>query len=307
METWEVMSKWMKMVHDDELFKQSAQIAGDRLTKAEQAWSQFRHIPQYFLKTPEGRWDREDFNLMSAFLVYQWEAVSIGGLSLGSCLGAHYNAAFTLLRSCLELVLKGALFQCLARDGFRSKLSPALKETDTVKMLATHLSTMIKEGGKVGAELESYSFAIFNLLKGDYLQLASHLEVKSIAQQVADWGILNGVPNPKRTVLDLYRGLSRNVHEQEEYTDTGRALHEGAKAFQHPAPILPQSLSEFLDEFRSVMDLGVITLLNLLHHTIPHDRLRDKSQQLLDHNVFEAAKLRETVTLLQSWGTQGKS
>ena len=97
------------------------------------------------------------------------------------------------------------------------------------------------------------------------------------------------------------------MHEQVEYADSGRAVEEGTEIFEWPAPILSQSLLEFLDDFHCAMEVGVIAVLDQLAQQIPHGRLWDKSQQLLDSEAFNLADLMSTTKLLKRWITRRPS
>jgi len=302
MGTWEWMAKWMSDVYSNDQLRQSAQIAGNRLPVVEQAWKQFCLIPIDFLETPSGQTDNEVHRSLSAFLMYHWDAGHTAGLSLGNALSGHYNVAFTLLRSFMELVLNGALFQCLSQSKLRGNPGMALEPIDSLRMLITHLSTTIREEGIDDSELESNSIAIFNILRGDWMQYAFHLSTGSIVQQLADWGVFDHLgDNSVNIVKSLYFELSRSVHERVEYTDAGRAIEEGKEIFEWPAPILAQSLSEILNNFHLAMEVGIVILLNLLVAYIPPDRLSQKCHRLLSSEAFKLADLKQTAKLLKRW------
>jgi len=234
--------------------------------------------------------------------MYHWDAGHTAGLSLGNALSGHYNVAFTLLRSFMELVLNGALFQCLSQSKLRGNPGMALEPIDSLRMLITHLSTTIREEGIDDSELESNSIAIFNILRGDWMQYAFHLSTGSIIQQLADWGVFDHLgDNSVNIVKSLYFELSRSVHERVEYTDAGRAIEEGKEIFEWPAPILAQSLSEILNSFHLAMEVGIVILLNLLVAYIPPDRLSQKCHRLLSSEAFKLADLKQTAKLLKRW------
>jgi hypothetical protein len=302
MEKWEVMAEWMKRVYGRDLFRQSGYMAGGRLPRAEQAWRQFCLIPIDLLQTPSGKTDHRLFRSVSAFIMYHWEAGDAAGLSLGNALCGRYSAAFALLRSFVEFLLSGILYQCLAYSRFREAPSSALKPTDALTMLAGHLSSMMKERRINVTELESNSAAIFDLLRGDWTLSPFRLEMHSIIPQLAEWGILAELHDePARVVRELYGRLSEYVYQRIELRDVGRAIEEGAEIFGYPAPILAESLSEFLDEFHLAMEVGVIAELNLLYTAIPGDRLRQKCQRFLHNGAFGVADFRQATKLLKRW------
>lgn len=58
----------------------------------------------------------------SAFLTYHWEAFHLAHRSFLEALTGYYNAAYILLRGTLELLLKGAFWECLVIKSFEIKL-----------------------------------------------------------------------------------------------------------------------------------------------------------------------------------------
>jgi hypothetical protein len=295
------MFGWVSKVYDKNLFQQSGQLSGEYLPRSEQAWRLFCSLPIHYLKNPMGKTDAEGFNSLTAWLMYHWEAGHAGGLSLASALCGSYNAGFTLLRSFLELVLNGALFQCLASETYRNNPSPNLEHTDALRILVSNSSSLIEHKGQDPDELKHKSLAIFDVLRGDWTQSAFRLPPRSIVQQLADWQILEGLPNSIRMVRELYDSLSRNVHERIEFTDIGRAVEEGAEIFEWPPPILHESIDEFLHQFHTTMDIGAVVLLNMLPVTISLEQIKAKSQQLLKDASFQTANLKYAGRIVKKW------
>jgi len=306
METWERIAEWSKKVYAEELFKQSGELAKGGMVSAYNAWRYFGLIPVSFLKTSAGKTDLETFGAMSAFLMYHWDAGQMAGLSLSNGLCGQYNAGFTLLRSYLELLLKGSYFQCLAQKDFREDANKVLKPTDAVSILTSNTSSLISQYHADDTDLEKNSMLIFDVLRGHWSQDLFRLDLSSITRQVDGWGMIEGLEgNPAEIIGDLYGELSQNVHERVEYTDSGRAVEEGTDIFEWPAPILGQSLSEFLRDFHLAMEVGVISVLNQLARQIPHAILQEKSRQLLDSDGFDLANLRSSTKLLKRWIARG--
>jgi hypothetical protein len=305
MESWQSIAGWMKKVHADDLFKASGEVAGDSLTKVEAAWRKFGLIPTDFLKKSNGKTDPADFRSKAAFCMYHWDAGRMAGISLGNVLCGQYNAGFTLLRSYLELLVRGTLFQCLAQRKFRECQSRVLRPTDAVSVLAGNLATLVRERQIDEIELESDSMLIFDAIQGHWIQDVFRLELGSIMRQIADWGMLEGLEGkPEEIAGELYGRLSENAHERVERTDSGRAIEEGTDIFEWPAPILRKSLLEFLDDFHLAMEIGVVAVLNQLSDRVPRDRLRDNSKRLLGDEVFKSAHLKYSTKLLKGWASE---
>ncbi len=302
MESWERISKWMKATHPDDFFEKSGHLGGGRLSQAVYAWRVLNIISLRFMQEPSGGVDYRVFQSGTAFQMYQWDASHAAGLSLRDALMASYNEAYILLRSFLELLLNGALFQCLAVRRFRETPSVWLRPTDSLSILFEQLSDSIKRGDIDALELESNSAAIFDHIKRDWLLSAFGLQMKEIIRQLADWGMFNGIENDAtKTVGDAYGSLSINVHAGIQHTNVGRAVDEGAKIFELPAPILQESLFEFLDDFHSTTEIAVITELNILSGFVERGRLVDVCNGLLQSEEFRLANLKQATRLIEGW------
>jgi hypothetical protein len=300
MESWERIAKWMMTTHPDDLFERSGRLGGSRLSQAECAWRVLNIIPLRLMQLPSGGVDYKTFQSATAFLMYQWDASHVVGLSLYNVLIASYNEAFILLKSFLELLLNGVLFQGLAEKRFRETPSPSLKPTDSLSMLFKELSNSIEQGDIDALELESNSVAIFDHIRRDWILSAFGLQMRETIRQVADWGMLNGVANdPVKTVGDLYGSLSLDMHAGVQQTNLGRAVDEGAKIFECPAPILSSSLFEFLEGFHSVMETAVITELNLLSGLVDRDRVVETCRGLLQTDDFQLANLKQATRVIE--------
>lgn len=150
--------------------------------------------------------------------------------------------------------------------------------------------------------MERNSIAIFDILRGDWMQYVFSLKTDSVIQQLADWNVFYYLgDNPINMVRSLYFRLSKNVHEIVEYTDAGRAVEEGKELFVWPAPILSNSLISFLGDFHLAMEIGVITILNILASKISRERSQDKARQLVNEEAFKKADLRRSAQLLKNW------
>ncbi len=306
MEPWERIAEWNGKVYAQELFKQSGGLAEGGLVSEYNAWKYFSLIPMIFLKTSEGKTDVEAFKAMGALLMYHWDAGQMAGISLSNGLCGQYNAGFTLLRSYLELLLKGSYFQCLSQKEFREDRNKVLKPTDWVSILTSNMSSLIRQGRVDDIDLKKDSMLVFQVLRGHWSQDLFHPEVRSIVRQLDSWGMLEGTEgNPVELIGELYGELSQNVHERVEYTDSGRAVEEGSEIFELPAPILGQSLSEFLGDFHLAMDIGVVSVLNQLARRISPAMLQERSRQLLVTEGFDLANLRSATKLLKRWIGRG--
>lgn len=178
----------------------------------------------------------------------------------------------------------------------------SLKPTDSLAIQCQRLPERIKDGELDASELEANSAAIFDLLREDWLSSAFTVQIGSTVRLLADWGMFAGMDHdPVKTVSDLFGNLSAGAHTRITHTNAGRAVEEGAEIFEWPAPLLAESLSEFLGDFHLTMETMVIAELTLLSHFVEDSSLRTKCQRLLENEVLAAANLAQVTRLLQRW------
>ena len=301
----ERMARWTREIYSEDLMRQSEEIAEDAIVRADNAWHQFCLIPSDMLpRSSLGKIEYDTFRHMGAFLMYHWEASSMAGISLSNGLSGRYNAGFTLLRSYLELVLRGVLSQCLAQRYFRDRPSSVLGPTDFLAILMRSLSDEIKEKQIKTGDLEDNTIEIFSVLHGHWMEDLLRLKPASIIKQIADWDMLRGLgSSPDREIGDIYTELSSNAHERVKYTDSGRATEEGAELFEWPAPILKDSLEEFLSCFHQSMEVGVIAVLNQVSRQFTGDMFKQMCHNVLNNENFRLADMRRATKLLKSWAT----
>lgn len=204
----------------------------------------------------------------SAFLTYQWEAFHQAHRSFLEALAGYYNAAHILLRSTLELLLKGAFWECLAHESFRDKTAILDKSKGKHKSVKDWIDALIEREPSVKKDLEETSAAIFDkiaLLFSDpqfQKQFVQIPVVSVIIEQLAEWQIVD-IPNSSYVIYEkLYRNLSKDVHVVPDATDMGRKLL-AEKDFME-IEVIPEELTNYMNTLHEVIDLGIVIELNIL-------------------------------------------
>jgi len=119
------------------------------------------------------------FEQSSAFILYQWEAtVEHMRLALCLALSANYNSAFTLLRNSLELLIKGAFYECLAHKNYREGVWKLSVEDDASKLREELLKKLLDDPDEE-QKLEENSVGIFDLISGLYMTITQTFEKQS--------------------------------------------------------------------------------------------------------------------------------
>jgi len=222
--------------------------------------------PKLFPSPPLPRRGKE-WHKNSAFLTYHSEAFHLAHRSFHEALTGGYNAAFILLRATLELLIRGAFFECLAHKKFR-EASPYLdRELHTAK-LKRFIKDVIKLRPSIEQDLETASVAMYDKLEPIIDKPEFRVPVKTMAMQLEKWGILRGVENPPQTMLNLYQILSKDVHVLPDRTDIGKALLYAPKDLFKTPKLMRKQLAEYLSTLKEVMDIGIVIEINILRDNL---------------------------------------
>lgn len=207
----------------------------------------------------------------SAFLDYHFQAFYQAHRSFLEVLSGYYNSGYILLRSVLELLLKGAFWECLAHKKFRDSAEIIKKEAFSIKVgrsrktILDWLNDVIAQKPSIEKELEETSRRIFD--KIDPIFENSKLrdlipKPKVIIKQLAAWGILDSIPSPIDNVYKIYNDLSAEVHVIPDKIDIGRRLLSQKDLFE--IDVMPRELNKFMMILHEVVDIGIVIELNVL-------------------------------------------
>jgi hypothetical protein len=199
----------------------------------------------------------------SAFFAYQWEAFHHAHRSLIEALCGYYNVAFTLLRTTLELLIKGAFWECLAHKRYREN-AQVLDDNKAGRRLRRLLEQELQKtpGGEDG--LERISAGIYDVIGPLIERQDFRIFFSTIVLQLEQWDIFLPIHDANKSVYNrLYRKLSSDVHVIPDRTDIGRRLAD-AKAELFEQELLPDTLCEYAGMLHKTIDLGVLIELNLL-------------------------------------------
>ncbi len=241
--------------------------------------------------------DKTSWYSKSAFLTYHWEAFSSAHRSFLEALAGYYNVAFTLLRSTHELIIKGAFFECLAHRKFRERAEVLEKDKS-----GRHLKDMITKtiGGK--EDLEKTSATIHDMLMVTFddkvfiEQSAYRPSVKTIVEQLSEWGMLEPIEKPVEALYNIYKKLSADVHVIPNNTDVGRRLLLEQEFYE--VKVIPKELTKFMSGLHDVVDIGIVIELNTLSEWIIQDKkIMDKLAERVA--VIEDLELKNSLERLK--------
>ena len=242
----------------------------------------------------------------SAFLTYQYAAYDQAHRSFLEALAGYYNVANIILRSVLELVIKGAFWECLSHKKFRENAEIIEKEAgvkigDSRRTILDWLRDVIRLRPEIEDELEQTSAGIFDkinmLFKDPKLErLVIALRPRIILKQLLAWGILD--PYKQNDVYRVYEELSQEVHVIPDKTDIGRRLLHEKEIFE--IEVIPEELEKFLKLLHKVMDIAIVIELNILSDWIiqleDKTKLKERVPALMDLELENTSrKLSELV------------
>jgi len=240
----------------------------------------------------------EEFLVKSAFLFYHNEVFEQAHRSFLEALSGCYNAANTLLRSTLELLIKGAFWECMAHKKYREN-AEVIKKTGTKiensKVTRIDLlKEIFKRSPSTEDELEKTSGGIFDevyhLFEDEELRKMIP-NVKDIVKQLAEWDVFDPIQevftNPVEYVYDIYyKELSADVHVIPDKTNIGKRLLAEKEVFE--TEVIPEELNDYVETLHKVIDIGIVIELNILEDIIIEN---EKSKKWLRERLINLMEL----------------
>jgi len=246
----------------------------DLLRRAHDSIHEFIYIAP--LCVPEGH----SWHSKSAFLTYHYVAYDQAHRSFLEALAGYYNVANIILRSVLELVIRGAFWECLAHKRFRESAKIIEKEArvkieGSKRTILDWLNDIIRSKPEIENAMEKISVSIFDkvaLLFEDPELERLIPKPRIIIKQLSDWKILD--PYQQCEVYEIYKKLSQEVHVIPDKTDIGRRLLREKEIFE--TGVILEELEDFLKTLHRVMDISIVIELNILSDWIA--RVKDKTR-----------------------------
>jgi hypothetical protein len=253
----------IKHVHDEfgvEYIAPSLKAEFDILQDAHDAIHEFMYLAPLCFPDDESEisWKNK-----SAFLLYHLEVFNHAHRSSIEALCTYYNAAFVLLRTTLELLLKGAFWECLSHKKYRSNSSILDKSTEGNK-IKDLLRAKFEESSNLESGLEQVPARIFDIIGNKIEDKSFRLSFKTMIQQLDRWGMFSPMTNITNLVYDeLYSKLSADIHVIPDRIDIGRRIaSEGQDLFEQQ--VIPAVLKEFAMVLHEIMDVAIVIELNIL-------------------------------------------
>ncbi|OQB05026.1 MAG: hypothetical protein BWY21_02066 [Parcubacteria group bacterium ADurb.Bin216] len=276
--------------------KYSLEIEVDGIQKAHDAIHEFLLIaPLLFPDDESISWHSK-----SAFLVYHWEAFSLAHRSLLEALCANYNAAYILLRSTMELIVKGAFLECMCRKELIEN-TMTLENDRRGKALKKRIVEILAEDKLIEKRLEKTSGHIFDIIAPIIDDPKYRVPLLSIIGQLSQWKILEPIADPNEVIYNkIFKDLSANVHVIPDKIDIGRRLLTD-EGILFKSEVLCQELNSFCQNLLELMDIAIIIELNVLADLIkinhqPRSKLYERLSYLEQLNLRYSIERLRTLT-----------
>jgi len=235
----------------------------------------------------------------SAFFTFHWEGFHHAHRSLIEALCAYYNVAFLLLRTTLEIVLKGAFWECMSHKEYQQDCQ-VLDSDGWGKRIKERLNEIFKLSVEVKEDSGEISASIYDKISPIIEEPDFRPNIKTIVRQLAQWDILNPIPDPVASIYkDIYGRLSADAHVVPNRTDIGkRILSMPDQIFDQE--ILQDSLSEYAHCLHEVIDLAIVVELNIMRDFIEQygevkanlqERVETLEELGLKYSLIRAKKL----------------
>ena len=204
----------------------------------------------------------EFFNLHSALLYYNYDAVMLLRHSLLSAFTSYYSTAYSELRAAMESIIRGTIFDLLALPKYRknAKELNKIKGYGNAKGFPELLSTLDKELGDSRPKL---SAAIFDIIDDKLKDFNPKSAFTKLITQLKTWEIIKGKEIGE--ILSYYEDLSKYSHRPHpKFSEVGiRVIAD--KDWLSLEPV-PKELITYLAKFTGIN--GWFTYLTLKVYSI---------------------------------------
>lgn len=264
----------------------------DKIINAYDAIHEFWTLWTYIIDS------KEELLSRITFRIYHKESSIIVIQSFIQALTGHYNAANTLLRTVLELYIKGAYYDCLAHEIYRSKLPLETKKGKyTIRKI---IEDRIKENPEEYTDLENITVKVLFIIDPLIYNYSNDKDYylnnfREIIIDLTKLGLFYPMDNnkssdePVNQIYGIYKSLSQNVHAKHYSIDIMRRISK-TNEFLEPK-VIKEDLELYLHHLNTVIDIGTLTEFNILKDLIDGDRnienkLRSRLKTLDDLNLY---------------------
>lgn len=233
------------------------------------------------------------FKTNSLYFIHNWEIFDQATRSNVEALSTYYNSAFVLLRTIIELLIKGVFYDCLAHEKFRNN-AKIIEQDKAGKKLKIFLDELIQTSPNISKNFENVSVSILDELDTYLIDKKNVISTRLMLKQIINWGMLDGIENPESLIYGIYQKLSSDVHASPDNTDIGRRLITNRELFTK-REIMPEYFVEYLELLHTIMDVCLVALLNILKERIQDsNNAKEFLKKRLHEDDFASLELSRT-------------
>lgn len=232
-------------------------------------------IHRFIRLAPEHIDTDEKFHAKAAFLIYQNDAFDVAHLAFYESLAAHYAVARILLRSTLELILRGTFLNCLADKSFRDNAGiigqrrvSLYGDKNFKRTIIDWLNEVIENSPEVENEMKENSATVLDkvspIFTDQELQRKLIPPTQVLIEQLAAWRMFDPVPSAVDRAHQIYSNLSGDIHGAPEGTDTGRRILSDVSANPFTKQPIPGELEAVCKLIKEVMEIGIALEMNVV-------------------------------------------
>lgn len=180
-------------------------------------------------------------------------------------------SVFSILRTCLELLCRGAFYDGIAKANLRKgcKLihGRTTNEIDGEKRSIRGLfDELLRHDSDLFDRFEENSGGVLDKLS-PFMDCKPYRSMfpnfRETVEQLSAWGHFRPIADPTNLVYEGYRLLSQPVHGSIGSLDIGRRMLNGEDLFEQPKVNGPH-LEHYLTHFSQLLDVGLVLTLNLM-------------------------------------------
>ncbi len=277
-----------------EFITQSLESDLGLIQKAHDAIHEFHLLP--VICVPDDDNNKETIWLQkSAFLVLQWELFDCLHRSFFEAMCSYYNVAEMLLRSSLELLVKGAFWECFSHKKYRQIFEMSNKLILGSKDF-TLLKNIIREDKRLENDLELNSVAIYDFLAKRIYQKATF---NKMVEQLDEWEVFSPLEGQAKIIKsDLYSNLSDSTHVYPNKTDIGRRMQsKEQEVFSREFD--KKEIENYLITLHKIIDIAIVVELNIFSDVIQnYPSVQNKLEERID--VLTQLDLRKSLLRLNT-------
>ncbi|RLE66701.1 MAG: hypothetical protein DRJ47_01655 [Thermoprotei archaeon] len=237
---------------------------------------------------------KEFWNLHTVLMSYHYDALMLIRHSLLSALIGYYSVAFSELRSAMESIVRGAVFDLLAIPEYR-KETTELQKIKGFKGDEGFLELLKLLEKKLGDRRPNLSIEIFGIMDEELKNFNPRASFIGLLKQLMMWGIIDD--ELFREATEYYTELSKHTHRvHPRFSEIGSRIVTD-RDWIELEPV-PEELFSYLYSFANLNGLFTYLVLKVLSIDLVHEEYK---------NCIDREKLKEDIRRISKMAREYKT